>query len=257
MIMKIKLATFCTLILLVSVCISTDIESSDNNIYLQTVIKKAVENQSRPEKDRQRDIDRRPFEVMLFSGIKSGDVVADIGSAGGYYTRILSDIVGPNGHVYGFNGKEFARIFKSGNPTDPIAEERDNVSSVMGTFNSPVFSEPLDVAIIILIYHDTHLSQLNINSEAMNNALFDALKPGGTLIVVDHKAEAGSGLRDVDKFHRIDQLLVKQEVESAGFLFIAESDVLNHPSDMHNTMVMMPALRGKSDRFIFKFIKPE
>jgi len=255
--MKIKLSTFCTLILLVSVCISTDIESSDNNIYLQTVIKKAVENQSRPEKDRQRDIDRRPFEVMLFSGIKSGDVVADIGSAGGYYTRILSDIVGPNGHVYGFNGKEFARIFKSGNPTDPIAEERDNVSSVMGTFNSPVFSEPLDVAIIILIYHDTHLSQLNINSEAMNNALFDALKPGGTLIVVDHKAEAGSGLRDVDKFHRIDQLLVKQEVESAGFLFIAESDVLNHPSDMHNTMVMMPAIRGKSDRFIFKFIKPE
>ena len=255
--MKIKLATFCTLILLVSVCISTDIESSDNNIYLQTVIKKAVENQSRPEKDRQRDIDRRPFEVMLFSGIKSGDVVADIGSAGGYYTRILSDIVGPNGHVYGFNGKEFARIFKSGNPTDPIAEERDNVSSVMGTFNSPVFSEPLDVAIIILIYHDTHLSQLNINTEAMNKALFNAIKQGGTLIIVDHKAELGSGTRDVEKFHRIDQLLVKQEVESAGFLFIAESDVLNHPSDMHNTMVMMPAIRGKSDRFIFKFIKPE
>ena len=127
----------------------------------------------------------------------------------------------------------------------------------MGTFNSPVFSEPLDAAIIILIYHDTHLSQLNINSEAMNNALFDALKPGGILIIVDHKAEAGSGLRDVDKFHRIDQLLVKQEVESAGFLFIAESDVLNHPNDMHNTMVMMPTIRGKSDRFIFKFIKPE
>ncbi len=257
MIMKIKLSTFCTLILFVSVCTSTDIESSDDNIYLQTVIKKAVENQSRPEKDRQRDIDRKPFEVMLFSGIKSGDIVADIGSAGGYYTRILSDIVGPNGHVYGFNGKEFARIFKDGNPTDPIAEERDNVTSVMGTFNSPVFSEPLDAAIIILIYHDTHLSQLNINSEAMNNALFDALKPGGILIIVDHKAEAGSGLRDVDKFHRIDQLLVKQEVESAGFLFIAESDVLNHPNDMHNTMVMMPTIRGKSDRFIFKFIKPE
>ena len=95
--------------------------------------------------------------------------MADIGSAGGYYTRILSDIVGPTGHVYGFNGKEFARVFKNGNPTDPIAEERANVTSIMGTFNAPVFSKmQLMLAIIVLIYHDTHLSQLNINTEAMN-----------------------------------------------------------------------------------------
>ena len=133
--MKIKLSTFCTLILFVSVCTSTDIESSDDNIYLQTVIKKAVENQLRPEKDRQRDIDRKPFEVMLFSGIKSGDVVADIGSAGGYYTRILSDMVGPNGHIYGFNGKEFARIFNERIPNcSRIVNDDDIIPNLPSAF---------------------------------------------------------------------------------------------------------------------------
>jgi predicted methyltransferase len=194
---------------------------------------------------------------MSFSDIGPGDIVADIGSAGGYYTRILSDIVGSTGHVYGFNGKEFARVFKNGNPTDPIAEEHANVTSIMGTFNAPVFSKMLDAAIIVLIYHDTHLSQLNINSEAMNKALFDAIKPGGTLMIVDHEAELGSGTRDVEKFHRIDKVLVKQEVENAGFRFVAESNILDNPNDALNTMVMMPDVRGKSDRFIFKFKKPE
>ena len=137
MVMKIKLSTFCMLIFLASVSTATNLEST-NKKNIQPVINKAVGNQSRPEKDRQRDIDRKPSEVMLFSGIKPGDVVADIGSAGGYYTRILSDIVGPKGHVYGFNGIEFARVFKNGNPTDPIAAERENVTSIMGTFNDPI-----------------------------------------------------------------------------------------------------------------------
>ena len=175
---------------------------------------------------------------MNFSSIKSGDVVADIGSAGGYYTRILSEIVGSEGHVYGFNGIEFARIFKNGNPTDPIAENRENVTSIMGTFNDPIFPEPIDMAVIILIYHDTHLSQLNIDTDAMNKSLFNAIKPGGIYLVVDHSAEEGSNLRDVDRLHRIDPVFVKQEIESAGFEFITESNVLNNPEDPLNTMVM-------------------
>ena len=127
----------------------------------------------------------------------------------------------------------------------------------MGTFNNPIFPESLDMAVIILIYHDTHLSQLNIDTATMNEALFNAVKPGGTLLVVDHSAEEGSNLRDVEKLHRIDPILVKQEIESAGFHFIADNNILNQPNDTLDTMVMMPNIRGKSDRFIFKFIKPE
>ena len=253
--MKLLITTICSLLITLSFNASALIENTNNDI--ESIIKKAIENPTRPAKDTQRDADRKPDDVMIFSSIKSGDVVADIGSAGGYYTRILSDIVGSKGHIYGFNGIEFARIFKNGNPTDPIAAERENVTSIMGTFNDPIFPEPIDMAVIILIYHDTHLSQLNIDTAAMNKALFNAIKPGGIYLVVDHSAEEGSNSRDVDKLHRIDPILVKQEVESAGFEFITESNVLNNPEDMLNTMVMMPLVKGKSDRFIYKFRKPE
>jgi predicted methyltransferase len=249
------LAIFATL-LCVSAFATTNQQALDDQAALQAAVDAAVANSTRPEKDTLRDVDRKPAQVMKFSGIKPGDVVADVGSAGGYYTRILSGIVGPEGRVHGFNGKEFARVFKNGNPTDPIAEELENVSSIMGTFNAPVFPEPLDSAIIVLIYHDTHLSFLGIDTAVMNKALFAALKPGGTYIVIDHAAETGSGARDTDKLHRIDPVMVKQEVEAAGFEFVEKSDILSHPEDAHNTMVMLPTERGKSDRFIFKFRKP-
>ncbi len=253
--MKLLITTICSLLITLSFNALAVTENTNKDI--ESIIKEAIANPTRPAKDTQRDADRKPDDVMIFSSIKSGDVVADIGSAGGYYTRILSDIVGSKGHVYGFNGIEFARIFKNGNPTDPIAAERENVTSIMGTFNDPIFPEPIDMAVIILIYHDTHLSQLNIDTAAMNKALFNAIKPGGIYLVVDHSAEEGSNSRDVDKLHRIDPILVKEEVESAGFEFITESNVLNNPEDMLNTMVMMPLVKGKSDRFIYKFRKPE
>jgi len=253
--MKLLITTIFSLLITLSFNTSALTESTYHNI--ESIIKKAIENPKRPVKDTQRDNDRKPGEVMNFSSLKSGDVVADIGSAGGYYTRILSEIVGSEGHVYGFNGIEFARIFKNGNPTDPIAANRENVTSIMGTFNDPIFPEPIDMAVIILIYHDTHLSQLNIDTDAMNKSLFNAIKPGGIYLVVDHSAEEGSNLRDVDRLHRIDPILVKQEIESVGFEFIGESDILNKPEDPLNTMVMMPSVKGKSDRFIYKFRKPE
>ena len=250
--MKLLITTICSLLITLSFNVSAGIKSN-----IESIIKEAIANPTRPVKDAQRDVDRKPGDVMIFSSIESGDVVADIGSAGGYYTRILSDIVGSKGHIYGFNGIEFARIFKNGNPTDPIATERENVTSIMGTFNNPNFPELIDMAIIILIYHDTHLTQLNIDTDAMNKALFNAIKPGGIYLVVHHSAEEGSNLRDVDRLHRIDPVFVKQEIESDGFEFITESNVLNNPEDPLNTMVMMPLVRGKSDRFIYKFRKPE
>jgi predicted methyltransferase len=220
------------------------------------IIQTAVEDTTRPEKDVVRDNDRKPAEILAFSGIKPGDVVGDIGSAGGYYTRLLSTVVGPEGHVYGFNGTEFSRIFKDGNPTDPIAAERENVTSLVDTLNNPTFAQKLDAAIIVNIYHDTHLSFLGVDTGAMNKALFDALKPGGTYLIVDHKAAEGTGDKDTDKLHRIDAALVRQEVEAAGFEFIEESDVLSHPEDERTVMVMLPEMRGKSDRFVLKFRKP-
>jgi predicted methyltransferase len=221
------------------------------------VIQSAVEDSARPETDVVRDGDRKPAEVLAFSGIGPGDVVGDIGSAGGYYTRLLSGVVGPEGHVYGFNGKEFSFVFKDGNPTDPIAAELDNVTSVMGTLSGPTFDKPLDAAIIVNIYHDSHLTRLGVDTDSMNQAIFAALKPGGTYLVADHKSADGAGAGDADKLHRIDPALVRSEVEAAGFEFVGESDALSHPEDDRTIMAMLPNIRGNTDRFVFKFRKPK
>jgi predicted methyltransferase len=91
---------------------------------------------------------------------------------------------------------------------------------------------------------------------AMNKAIYAALKPGGIFIVLDHAAQAGSGLRDTDTLHRIDPAQVKTEVEAAGFKFVGESKVLHYPGDDHTLKVFDASVRGKTDQFIFKFRKP-
>jgi predicted methyltransferase len=90
-----------------------------------------------------------------------------------------------------------------------------------------------------------------------NRAVFKALKPGGTFLVVDHVAEAGSGMRDTDTLHRIDPAIVKQQVVAAGFVFEGESNVLRNPADDHKKVVFDKAIRGRTDQFIYKFRKPQ
>jgi predicted methyltransferase len=91
---------------------------------------------------------------------------------------------------------------------------------------------------------------------AVNKAIYDALKPGGLYIVLDHIAEAGSGLRDTNTLHRIDPETVKKEVTAAGFEFAGEDSGLRNPSDPHTKNVFDPSIRGKTDQFVFKFRKP-
>ena len=127
----------------------------------EELIAEAVAALPRPEEDKVRDADRKPGEVMDFSGIGPGDVVADIGASGGYYTRILAEIVGENGHVYAFNAKEVVDSFyKDGNPADALAAEYENVTSAVSPLSTPTFDKPLDAAIIILFYHDSHWDRL-------------------------------------------------------------------------------------------------
>ena len=90
----------------------------------------------------------------------------------------------------------------------------------------------------------------------LNAAVFAVLKPGGLYIIVDHSGEPGSGLRDTDTLHRIDEATVKQQVVAAGFEYVGESDVLRNPADDRKTNVFNPAVRGRTDQFVYKFRKP-
>ena len=164
----------------------------------------------RPANERELDEARKPSEVLAFYGVKSGDKVADLWAGRGYYTAILSEVVGPSGVVYSQNPStrdeinqrwkrpKFANVQVADGPFDKLALPQDG---------------SLDFVLIHLNYHDVAIEA----RPALNKAVMAALKPGGIYGVVDHSAQDGSGNEAVKTLHRIDKLLVIKEVTGGGF----------------------------------------
>ncbi len=221
-------------------------------------IKAAVSDKGRPSADTERDANRKPAEVVAFAGIKAGDKVADINPGGGYFTRIFSKVVGPNGKVYGAIGAaQLASKPEAGNGMKALQADAQygNIELLATDFDKFMAPQPLDVAWTSLNYHDFKNRGPGF-TEAMNKAIFAALKPGGTYIVIDHAAAKGSGGRDTNTLHRVDADLVKQEVLAAGFKLEAESNILANSADSRAAKVFEGDTRGKTDQFVFKFKKP-
>lgn len=216
----------------------------------------AVAAPGRPASDKARDAARKPAQVLAFAGVKPGDKVADFIIGGGYYTRILTGAVGPSGKVYAYQPAEFIQFNpKYGEDLETVASAHANVVPVNASMTAIGFAEPLDMIFTAQNYHDFHLKQVPAGAAAMiNKAMFDALKPGGTLLIIDHHAAPGSGVSAADTLHRIDVEAVKAEVTAAGFVLDGESDVLAQPSDPRTGLVF--PLRDKTDQFTLKFRKP-
>jgi predicted methyltransferase len=169
--------------------------------------------------------------------------------------------VGPKGHVYALSPPR--RPNAAPDSPDPEAATTaiaadpaySNVSVQAGSLAKISVSEPVDVVFTAQNYHDVH-NVPNLDIAAFNKSIFDALKPGGLYIVLDHAAEAGSGARDTSTLHRIDPETVKSEVQAAGFVLAGEGKFLANPQDNHTLAVFDPSIRGKTDQFILKFRKP-
>lgn len=224
---------------------------------MPAVIEAALADTSRPEEDRLLDVNRHPAEVLAFAGLEHGWRVADIAPGGGYYARVLSTAVGEEGHVYAFNPSWIAERFPDSDAAlGALAESRSNMTRVVDTIENldAAIDEPLDAAFLVLFYHDTGYD--GTDRVAMNQAIFDALRPGGVFIVIDHQAPAGSGLTFVNDTHRIDSQLVRDEVMAAGFVLDAESDMLANSEDDRTRSVFAEGLRRHTDRFVYRFRKP-
>src|SRR5262249_21253454 len=129
-----------------------------------------------------------------------------------------------------------------------------NVSVKAGPLNTITVDEPVDMVFTAQNYHDVH-NVPNLDVAAFNKSIFDALKPGGVYVVLDHAAAAGSGTKETSTLHRIDPEAVKSEVLAAGFVLAGQSKILENPQDTHTVAVFDPSIRGKTDQFIFKFRK--
>jgi predicted methyltransferase len=228
---------------------------------LPLAISAAVADSHRPAEQTRLDAQRKPAQLMSFSGVKPGDSVADFMPGNAYFTRILSKIVGPEGRIYAFIPQEEVENCEPAEIAGSRAIEHDplyrNVVQLSGPVNRFSPPQPLDVLWISQNYHDLHDAFLGpADIRAVTKAFFNSLKPGGTLIVVDHVAAPGSGLRDTESLHRIDPDSVRNELQSAGFVFEAQIHDLDNPNDDHSRPVFDPLIRGKTDQFVYKFRRP-
>jgi predicted methyltransferase len=216
-------------------------------------IRQAIESPERTAEEKARDSSRKPAEVLMMSGIKPGDHVIEIAGVGQYYTKILAAVVGPNGKVDVYDLPYTERF--AGAPSRAFAASHPNTAYHQEDYNNSIFPQDVDVVFNMLYYHDLILQK--IDTAKMNAKLLAALKPGGAYVAEEHKAEDGSGTRDVEKLHRIDVQIVKDELLAAGFELAMESDILAHPEDDRTWMVFTQGKRGATDRALFVFRKPK
>jgi predicted methyltransferase len=202
-------------------------------------------------------------ELIRFARIDAGSTVIDVYPGDGEWTRLVSAIVGPKGRVYSFVPAEVAH-FKN----DPVGRMRtlskepgrENVEAVSADLVAmPEVTQPADVLWLHLFYHDLHTELMQAKGATaahFNRAVYERLKPGGAYVIVDHAAAVGAGAGDAQSLHRIEPAFARKEVESAGFVLDAQSSMLANKDDAHSIKVFDPAIKGATDRFIYRFVKP-
>ena len=221
----------------------------------------AVADSSRPDSDTTRDADRKPAQTLAFVGIKPGDKIADYVADSGYFTRLFANIVGSTGHVYAVEPTaffKFEHFVKAVAELQGYAVTHPNVTvTTAAALEGVKFPEKLDLFWISRNYHDLHDEFMGpVDTYRFNEAVYEALQPGGFYIVLDHSATPCAPTNVTETLHRIEASTVRREVEAAGFKFVSESSILANPADPRTAKVFDPTIRGHTDQFILKFRRP-
>jgi len=227
-----------------------------------TTIAAAVASPSRTADNVKLDEGRKPAQVLAFLGLKPGMHVLDLFGGNAYWAEIMAPVVGPRGHDTVWNPTQFYSD-KVKQSFGEFAAKNPNVSIVVSPFEAPDL--PRNYADLVILndnYHDTYWQSdkfkiPRMDPNAFLKAVYASMKPGGVIGVIDHIANPNNDTRaTVEKYHRIDPDVVKADFKRAGFVLVGSSDILRNTADPHDLLVFDPKIRGKTDRFVFKFKKP-
>jgi predicted methyltransferase len=223
-------------------------------------IQAAVADASRPAADKDRDTNRKPAESVAFAGVKPGDKVGELMPGSGYFTRVLSKTVGANGVVYAMSRTPAAPPAGAAARPNALATlaadpgyQNIKLAGMDATTKLP---ELVDVVWTSQNYHD-FANRPEAELIAFNKMVFDNLKPGGVYLVIDHASAPGTGKTVSSSLHRIDPEAVKKDLAAVGFVFEAESKVLQNTKDPRTAAAHDPSFRGATDQFMLKFRKPK
>jgi len=221
---------------------------------ISPAITAAVADPGRPAADKERDVNRKPAEVIAFAGVKPGMTVAELGPGGGYYTRILAKAVGPKGKVYALLSPTAAARPGALDAMNKLASDYPNVKVLTPDYAAIMLPEKADLFWTTENYHDFHNGP-TANIPALDKSVFDNLKPGGIFYVEDHNAADGAGLEATSKVHRMDLAVAKKELTAAGFKIDAEGTALRNPSD-NRAASNSEAGHFVTDRFMLRLKRP-
>ncbi len=216
--------------------------------------------EDRSEADRKRDLRRHPGELLVFAQVGPGMTAADIGAGDGYTTELLARAVGPEGRVYGHNSPYVIEKYVSESWPARLAKPVNaNVVRVDAGVAEPLpeGTSGLDVVTMIFTYHDTYLSRLGeFDHQAYLRRFHAMMKPGGRIIVVDHRAKEGArGPEVADDLHRIDEARVKEDFEAAGFVLDATADFMANAEDPRTQAFFQ--MDQPTDTFVHRWVKPK
>ncbi|WP_019026634.1 class I SAM-dependent methyltransferase [Colwellia piezophila] len=212
----------------------------------------------RSDNDIQQDSGRKPAQVIEFSGVKKGDTVLDLLAGGGYYSELLSRVVGEKGEVTLQIPKAYLKYAEKALKVRLADDRLKNVNYLLSEAEDLKLGEnKYDSAFLVLGFHDMFFQDdgWNFTADVVMPQLLKSLKPGGKLLVIDHAAAENSGIRDVKSLHRIDSAFVKADLEKRGFKLVKTSKILTNNADDHSKLVFVPELRRKTDRFVMLFEK--
>ncbi len=208
----------------------------------------------RSDADRVADRRRDPVPFLAFAALKPGMKVLDMGAGGGYSTELVARVIGPTGTVYGQNPPDRFERARNAFATRAATPAMKNSVTLLRPYDDPLPADvhDLDMITYLFFYHDT--TYLDVDRAQMNRKLFAALKPGGVLVIADHSAKADADASVGKTLHRIDEGMLRREVEAAGFKLVAEGNFWRNPSDPRDFSTQQPT--GAVDNFVLKFQKP-